>query len=102
VKIARFVDAHRTHQVWWVTGNTNRSTRTAARVGEFIAFGLIALGVFSFFAGQGLGSLWLAFNRNSAKSPDVQGGESAGILGLHAGEDVNAALPDLVPSFCAD
>jgi CBS domain-containing protein len=47
--------------IWWVTGNANRSTRAAARVGEFVAFGLIALGVFSFFAGEGLGGLWLAF-----------------------------------------
>ncbi len=47
--------------VWWITGNPTRSTRIAARVGQMVAFGLIAFGVFRFFGGWGIGGLWLAF-----------------------------------------
>lgn len=47
--------------VWWITGDASRSTRIAARVGQAVAFGLIAFGIFRFFSGGGFGGLWLAF-----------------------------------------
>ena len=47
--------------VWWNTGDADRSTRTAARVGQIVAFGFIALGLFRFFQGAGIGGLWIAF-----------------------------------------
>jgi Zn-dependent protease/predicted transcriptional regulator len=47
--------------VWWFTGNVERSTRVAARIGQVIAVLFIAFGVFRFFEGAGLGGLWLAF-----------------------------------------
>lgn len=47
--------------VWWVTGDSHRSTRIAARVGQFIAVGFIMLGIFRFFSGAGFGGLWIAF-----------------------------------------
>jgi len=47
--------------IWWVTGNANRSTVIAARVGQFIAFGFIVLGIMRFFGGAGFGGLWIAF-----------------------------------------
>jgi Zn-dependent protease/predicted transcriptional regulator len=47
--------------IWWKTGSAERSTRAAARVGQAVAFGLIALGIFRFFAGDGIGGLWMAF-----------------------------------------
>jgi Zn-dependent protease/CBS domain-containing protein len=46
--------------VWWITGDMNRSTRIAARVGQFVAVLFIVWGVFQFFSGAGFGSLWLA------------------------------------------
>lgn len=45
--------------VWWITGDPARSTRIAARVGQFIAFGFIIWGILRFFGGAGLGGLWL-------------------------------------------
>ncbi|MBA2702587.1 MAG: site-2 protease family protein, partial [Blastocatellia bacterium] len=45
--------------VWWVTGDANRSTRIAARVGQFVAFGFIVWGILRFFGGAGFGGLWL-------------------------------------------
>jgi Zn-dependent protease/CBS domain-containing protein len=47
--------------LWWITGNAKRATRIAASVGQFVALGLIVLGVFRFFGGAGLGGLWIAF-----------------------------------------
>jgi Zn-dependent protease/CBS domain-containing protein len=47
--------------IWWKTGDADRSTRTAARVGQIVAFGFIALGLFRYFGGQGIGGLWIAF-----------------------------------------
>ena len=47
--------------VWWVTGDANRSTRIASRVGELVAFGFIILGIWRFFSGAGFGGLWIAF-----------------------------------------
>jgi Zn-dependent protease/predicted transcriptional regulator len=47
--------------IWWMTGNANRSTVIAARVGQFIAFGFIVLGIMRFFGGAGFGGLWIAF-----------------------------------------
>lgn len=47
--------------IWWMTGDGNRSTRIASRVGQFIAFGFIVLGVMRFFGGAGFGGLWIAF-----------------------------------------
>lgn len=44
--------------VWWATGDVARSTRIAASVGQFVAFGLILFGLFRFFGGEGLGGLW--------------------------------------------
>jgi Zn-dependent protease/CBS domain-containing protein len=47
--------------IWWKTGNADRSTQMAARVGQAVAFGFIALGIFRFFGGAGIGGLWIAF-----------------------------------------
>lgn len=47
--------------IWWKTGNADRSTQLAARVGQLVAFGLIAFGMLRFFGGAGVGGLWIAF-----------------------------------------
>jgi Zn-dependent protease len=46
---------------WWITGNANRATTIAARLGQIVAFGFIILGLFQFFNGAGIGGLWIAF-----------------------------------------
>jgi Zn-dependent protease/CBS domain-containing protein len=46
---------------WWATGDAQRATRIAARGGQAIAYLFIALGLIRFFAGAGLGGLWIAF-----------------------------------------
>jgi Zn-dependent protease/predicted transcriptional regulator len=47
--------------VWWVTGDANRSTRVASRVGQLVAIAFIFLGILRFFSGAGFGGLWIAF-----------------------------------------
>jgi Zn-dependent protease/predicted transcriptional regulator len=47
--------------IWWATGDANRATKTAARIGQFVAYGFIALGIIQFAAGAGIGGLWIAF-----------------------------------------
>lgn len=46
--------------IWQLTGDGPRSTRVAARVGQFVAVGLIAVGIVTFFAGGGFGGVWMA------------------------------------------
>ena len=47
--------------LWGRSGNEERATMTAARVGQAVAFGFIVLGVLRFFGGAGVGGLWIAF-----------------------------------------
>jgi Zn-dependent protease/predicted transcriptional regulator len=47
--------------IWWATGDGNRATKIAARVGQIVAFAFIVLGILRFFAGAGIGGLWIAF-----------------------------------------
>ena len=47
--------------IWWKTGDADRSTQLAAGVGQVVAFGFIAFGIFRFFGGAGIGGLWIAF-----------------------------------------
>ncbi len=47
--------------IWWATGDPDRSTRAAARVGQVAAMGFIVLGLVRFFGGSGFSGLWIAF-----------------------------------------
>ncbi len=47
--------------IWWSTKDGTRATQLAARAGQVVALGFIALGIFRFFAGAGFGGLWIAF-----------------------------------------
>lgn len=62
--------------IWWKTGNADRSTRLAARTGQIVAFGFIAIGIFEFFSGAGFNGLWIAFIgwflHQAARESDMQ------------------------------
>jgi Zn-dependent protease/predicted transcriptional regulator len=47
--------------IWWSTRNATRATQLAARTGQVVALGFIALGIVRFFGGAGFGGLWIAF-----------------------------------------
>jgi CBS domain-containing protein len=46
--------------VWAATGNADRATRIAVRIGQGVAFLFLMFGVWQFFSGAGIGSLWIA------------------------------------------
>jgi len=47
--------------IWWKTGDADRSTQAAAKVGQAVAFAFIAVGIVRYFGGAGIGGLWIAF-----------------------------------------
>ncbi|HVW08101.1 MAG TPA: site-2 protease family protein [Bryobacteraceae bacterium] len=47
--------------IWWKTGEKERSTRIAARVGQVVGGIFIAFGILQAFGGAGIGGLWIAF-----------------------------------------
>ena len=47
--------------IWWKTGDVERSTRMASRVGHAIALIFIGFGILQFFEGAGIGGLWITF-----------------------------------------
>lgn len=47
--------------IWWITGNAERATRLAAKVGQLVGAAFIIYGVVRFFSGAGFGGLWLSF-----------------------------------------
>jgi Zn-dependent protease/predicted transcriptional regulator len=46
--------------VWWTTGDRNRATRVAARIGQAVAFFFILVGFWRVFSEGDFGGLWLA------------------------------------------
>jgi Zn-dependent protease/CBS domain-containing protein len=47
--------------IWWKTGDVDRATRMASRVGQAVAVLFIATGILEYFGGAGIGGLWIAF-----------------------------------------
>jgi CBS domain-containing protein len=86
--------------VWWRTGDRNRATRGAARVGRGVAFAMMALGVFWLLAGNLVGGIWLVFIGmflgNAARQTEWQTQVSDRLEGLRV-EDVMDAEPVAVP-----
>jgi Zn-dependent protease/CBS domain-containing protein len=76
--------------VWWITGDAARSTRIAAGVGQFVAFGFIFWGILRFFNGAGFGGLWLAFIGwfllDAARASAAQLGITEMLRGLRVGD----------------
>ncbi|WP_447987407.1 site-2 protease family protein [Nitrospira sp. Nam74] len=72
--------------IWWITGNADRSTRIAARIGQGVALFFIAFGVWQFFSGSGFNSLWIAligwFLLDAAGAAYMQTEVVAGLQGL--------------------
>src|SRR6185437_16817219 len=76
--------------IWWRTGDAERSTRTAARVGQAVAFVFIAIGIVRFFGGAGIGGLWIAFIGwfllQAARDSYVQIGLANALKGVRDGD----------------
>lgn len=83
--------------VWWSTKDAVRSTRIAARVGQFVALCFIALGIFRFFAGAGFGGLWIAFIgwflMQAAGASMLQSQISGDLTGIRVGDVMTRDCP---------
>ena len=85
---------------WKVTGDRNRATRFAARLGRGAGYLMIGLGVVMFLTGDAVGGLWLGFIglflSQAARSAEVQANFAGRIEGLRVA-DVMDQEPVSVP-----
>ena len=82
--------------LWWKTGDMERATRLASRVGQAVGLLFIIFGISQFFGGAGVGGLWISFIGWFLLTA---AGESYAQVGLkHAFEGVTAA--DLMTNDC--
>ncbi len=76
--------------VWWKTGDLERATQMSARIGQGVAGIFIVIGIFHFFAGGGLGGLWIAFIGwfllGAAKESSVEIGLKKSLAGVRVGD----------------
>jgi Zn-dependent protease/CBS domain-containing protein len=47
--------------LWWKTGEMDRATRMASKVGQSVGLLFIVFGIYQFFNGAGVGGLWISF-----------------------------------------
>jgi len=47
--------------LWWKTGDMDRATRMASKVGQGVGLLFIVWGIAQFFGGAGVGGLWISF-----------------------------------------
>jgi Zn-dependent protease len=99
--------------VWAITKNADRSTRIAARVGQFVAFLFILDGIWQFFSGAGFGGLWIAFIgwflMDAAKASYAEVEITAALRGLRVSEVMSRdcaivsprmSLQEFVNTYC--
>jgi len=79
--------------VWWRTGDRNRATRAAARLGRGFAFVLAALGVYIVVRGSLLG-LWLVaiawFINGAARAAEAQSALTSRLEGVRVADVMDA------------
>jgi Zn-dependent protease len=85
---------------WWRTGDRNRATRFAARIGRGVGWLMVGLGVVLLVTGPGLTGIWLAFIgfflAQAARSAEAQA-TFAGRIGHLRVSDVMDAEPVAIP-----
>jgi len=89
--------------VWWITGDGDRATRVSARVGQGVALGLFAFGVWQFLAVDGIGGVWLAllgwFLLDAATASYAQVEVVAGLRGLRVGDVMSSECTRIPPDL---
>ena len=90
--------------VWWFTKNFQRASQVAAFSGQIVAFGFIAVGVFTILRGEFMNGLWLAFIgwflQNAAASTYSQTNMQQSLRGIKVANVMNqecARVPSLLP-----
>jgi Zn-dependent protease len=90
---------------WWRTGDRNRATRFAARLGRGFAFLLMGLGVFLVLQGALVGGIWFVFIgmflSQAARSAEFQSAVTSRLEGLRVADVMDAepvAVPAMLPA----
>lgn len=90
--------------VWKLTGSYPRATHLAASIGQVVAFGFIAWGIFTIFQGQVVNGLWTAFIgwflQNAAASSFAQTKIQESLTGVKVSQAMVSdcsQVPSLVP-----
>jgi Zn-dependent protease len=90
--------------VWRVTGSLRRATQIASFSGQMVAFGFIGFGLLSFFGGNAINGLWLAFIglflRNAAAGALAQSNLQESLRGVTVSQVMSqdcTDVPSLVP-----
>ncbi len=85
---------------WWRTGDRNKATRFAARLGRGFSFVMIGAGIYLFFQGAVLSGIWLGFIGfflgQAARQAEVQTAITSRIEGLRV-SDVMDDEPVAIP-----
>jgi Zn-dependent protease len=75
---------------WGITGNFNRATKLAAHAGQWVAYAMIAWGIFLAVRGDMVGGIWLAFIGwfllSAARESLMQINIRGSLDGLHASD----------------
>ncbi len=83
--------------IWWKTGDVERSTRMASRVGQAVGIIFIGIGILQFFGGAGIGGLWIAFIGwfllQAAGESYLQTGLKRAIEGVKVGDVMTSDCP---------
>ncbi len=83
--------------IWWKTGDADRSTRAAAKTGQVVALVFIAVGIFRFFGGAGIGGLWIAFIGwfllQAARESYVRVGLTSALIGIRVADVMTRDCP---------
>ena len=87
--------------IWWATGQADRATKIAARIGQGVAITFMVFGLWQFLGGSGFGGLWMAligwFLLDAAGSAYAQVDLIAGLRGLRVGDIVSEECVTLDP-----
>jgi CBS domain-containing protein len=85
--------------IWWKTGEMDRATRLAARVGQAVGLLFIIWGIAQFFGGAGFGGLWISFIGwfllPAARESYVRIGVAHAFEGVTAGDVMSSDCPSL-------
>lgn len=84
--------------IWGITKNYSRSTRIAARIGQAIAYGMMALGAYwAFLSHSSLDGIWFIFLGwfllTAARQSYAQVTTQGALQGLHASDVMTSDLP---------
>ena len=85
--------------LWWKTGEMERATRIASKVGQAVGLLFIVWGIAQFFGGAGVGGLWISFIGwfllQAAGESYVQVGLAHTFEGVTAGDVMTSDCPAL-------